>query len=104
MGLLAFVPFAIAFSHIGYPAMPSNIGFMILIYLFSLTVYCAGKYYRKSKGIDMELAFDQIPPEQDRIHAGSVTVPAFQLSLITGQDFCKISSILLGAVVPTELY
>jgi amino acid transporter len=63
IGFLAIVAFAIAFPAIGYPATPSNIGFMILIYLFGLVVYYAGKYYRKRQGIDIELAFKQIPPE-----------------------------------------
>jgi APA family basic amino acid/polyamine antiporter len=63
IGFLAFVAFAVIFPQIGYPATPSNIGFMILIYLFGLVVYYAGKYYRRSKGIDIELAFRQIPPE-----------------------------------------
>jgi len=63
IGFLAFVAFALVFPQIGYPATPSNIGFMILVYLFGLVVYYAGKYYRKSRGIDIELAFKQIPPE-----------------------------------------
>jgi len=54
---------AVAFPHIGYRATPSNIRFMIQIFLFDMVVQYADKYFRKTQGIDIELAFKQIPPE-----------------------------------------
>jgi len=36
---------------------------MIQIFLFDMVVQYADKYFRKTQGIDIELAFKQIPPE-----------------------------------------
>jgi hypothetical protein len=63
IGFVAIVIFTALFPQIGYPVTPFNIGFMMLLYLLGLVVYYAGKSYRKSQGIDIELAFKQIPPE-----------------------------------------
>lgn len=62
-GFLILLAFALAFPQIGYPATPTNIGFMIGFYLLALVVYYVGRAYRRQRGIDIELAFKQIPPE-----------------------------------------
>ena len=63
IGFVAIVIFTVLFPQIGYPVTPFNIGFMMLVYLLGLVVYYAGKSYRKGQGIDIALAFKQIPPE-----------------------------------------
>lgn len=63
IGFVAIVIFTALFPQIGYPVTPFNIGFMMLLYLLGLVVYYAGRSYRKGQGIDIELAFKQIPPE-----------------------------------------
>ncbi len=63
IGFLAIVAFVLAFPQIGFPITPVNIGFMIGIYLLGFIVYYAGKAYRKSQGLDIELAFKELPPE-----------------------------------------
>jgi APA family basic amino acid/polyamine antiporter len=63
IGFVAIVIFTVLFPQIGYPVTPFNIGFMMLVYLLGLVVYYGGKSYRKGQGIDIELAFKQIPPE-----------------------------------------
>jgi len=63
IGFLGIVATVFAFPQIGFPITPTNIAFMIGLYLLGLVVYYAGKYYRKGQGIDIDIAFRQIPPE-----------------------------------------
>jgi len=63
IGFAAIVVFVYAFPQIGFPITATNIGFIIAVFLFGGIVYYAAKYYRKGQGIDIDMAFKQIPPE-----------------------------------------
>jgi amino acid transporter len=63
IGFIVLAGFTLIFPQLGFPATPSNIIFMIGIYVLGLVVYYCGRYYRKSQGMDIDLAFKQIPPE-----------------------------------------
>ena len=63
IGFAAIVVFVYAFPQIGFPITAINIGFIISVFLFGGIVYYAAKYYRKGQGVDIDMAFKQIPPE-----------------------------------------
>jgi APA family basic amino acid/polyamine antiporter len=63
VGFLLIPAFAAAFPQVGSPVTPDNIAFLIGVFLFGLVVYYSAKFYRKRQGIDIDLAFRQIPPE-----------------------------------------
>jgi len=63
IGFAAIVVFVYAFPQIGFPITAINIGFIIAVFLFGGIVYYAAKYYRKGQGVDIDMAFKQIPPE-----------------------------------------
>ena len=63
ISFLVFLGFVMSFPQIGIVVTPLNIGFMIVAYLIGPAIYFIAKYVRKSQGIDITLAFKQIPPE-----------------------------------------
>lgn len=63
VGFVVFVAFTAAFPQAGYPITPWNVGFLISIYLLGVVLYYAAKYYRARQGLDIALAFKQVPPE-----------------------------------------
>jgi uncharacterized membrane protein len=63
IGFAAIVVVVAAFPQIGFPISPINIAFLILVFLFGFVLYYAAKSYRKRQGIDIDLAYKQIPPE-----------------------------------------
>ena len=63
IALAIFLVSVIVFPQVGYPVTPANVGFMILVYVLGVAAYYVAKYYRKTQGMDLELAFKQVPPE-----------------------------------------
>lgn len=63
IGFAAIVVFVAAFPIIGFPITSTNIIFLMSVLLFGVVLYYAAKYYRKGQGIDIDMAFKQIPPE-----------------------------------------
>ncbi len=63
LGFLTFLAFTAAFPQIGYPITPYNVGFELLIFALGGVVYYIGKWYRAKQGVDIAMAFQQIPPE-----------------------------------------
>jgi len=63
IGFATIVVFVAAFPIIGFPITSTNILFLISIFLFGGVLYYAARYYRKGQGIDIDMAFKQIPPE-----------------------------------------
>ena len=63
ISFLVFLGFVMSFPQIGIVVTPLNIVFMIVAYLVGPAIYFIAKYVRKSQGIDITLAFRQIPPE-----------------------------------------
>jgi len=63
IGFAAIVVFVAAFPIIGFPITSTNIIFLIAVFVFGGVLYYAAKYYRKGQGIDIDMAFKQIPPE-----------------------------------------
>jgi len=63
IGFAAIVVFVYAFPQIGFPITATNIGFIIAVFLCGGILYYAAKYYRKGQGIELDMAFKQIPPE-----------------------------------------
>lgn len=63
IGFAAIVVFVAAFPIIGFPITLTNIIFLIAVFLFGGVLYYAAKFYRKGQGVDIDMAFKQIPPE-----------------------------------------
>jgi amino acid transporter len=63
IGFAAIVVFVAAFPIIGFPISLTNIIFLIAVFLFGAVLYYAARFYRKRQGIDIDMAFKQIPPE-----------------------------------------
>jgi len=63
VALVVFLGAVIAFPQVGYPVTPANVAFMILVYVLGAVVYYLAKYYRNTQGMDIALAFKQVPPE-----------------------------------------
>jgi amino acid transporter len=63
IGFAAIVVFVAAYPQIGFPITAINIAFLIAVFVLGGIAYYAAKTYRKGHGIDIALAFQQIPPE-----------------------------------------
>ncbi len=63
IGFAAIVVFVAAFPIIGFPITTVNIIFLIAVFVAGGVLYYGAKYYRKGQGIDIDMAFKQIPPE-----------------------------------------
>ena len=42
---------------------PESLWMIFIIFLVGFIIFWIAKYYRKAQGIDVELAFKEIPPE-----------------------------------------
>jgi APA family basic amino acid/polyamine antiporter len=62
-GLAVITGFVVAFPQAGSPVTPSNVGFMALMFVLGALVYFIGYAARKRQGMDISLAFKEIPPE-----------------------------------------
>jgi len=45
------------------PVAPLYIGLTLVPYVVAVVIYLGAKYYSRSKGLDLGLAFKEIPPE-----------------------------------------
>jgi hypothetical protein len=63
VGFVVIVAFTALFPQSGYPITPFNVAFEVLMFLLGGVVYYIAKNYRQGHGIDLSLAFKQIPPE-----------------------------------------
>jgi len=63
IGFATIVVFVAAFPIIGFPITLTNILFLIVVFLAGGVLYYAAKFYRKRQGIDIDMAFRQLPPE-----------------------------------------
>jgi amino acid transporter len=63
LGFAAIIAVVALFPQIGFPLSWINVAFIIVVFLFGFLLYYVAKVYRKGQGIDIDIAYKQIPPE-----------------------------------------